>query len=425
MPLRRRTVLATVGATLVSAGCVQTDDNPPPDAVEESADLSTTPGSNETRPDQPNGDGTVGADGIQIDTRQGRFVPIYSPLGTAPDDPLVASIRSIPISPTDLLEMCERLPDECDEAAAEWVEQTDFDEGLVAQIALVAPSPAYDMVTVKRITAPDPETLRVVCGLERSSPTDAFEPPTGDLPVSTALVRIEGPELSQVSEVLVEADYETIELPPWFEIDTGFDTDAIGGWVAPDGDPPARPELPVCTPVERDQGRPHTEPRTGDEIDPDVVSPEESIIGTEAPSSIHRGVYPKTEGSSTWAMRLLPGAESDGSGPRFERGDEVRITMINVSGERQTTFGPENAVIDHLTAEGWRGYAGACCRDWFSLDQGMGGGHEWQFRLDPEEIAAGLDSGWQLRCTELPVGRYRFRYPVEDDYLGVVFDVVA
>ena len=183
----------------------------------------------------------------------------------------------------------------------------------------------------------------------------------------------------------------------------GIDPATLPGHVRPEGDPPAVPGELTC---ENDA----FERRSG-WID-------EAGLGW--------GAVPGENGRVLFALRV--------DGLSFERGEEVTVTLTNVSGEELTTDNVHKSNFDVLTEAGWQdprgwpdGQPKPVTDDLWSF--GPGESHEWRFELTEEEV---IEGGYPPHrdeltvCPELPAGRYRFATAApESGDVAVAFDLTG
>lgn len=112
----------------------------------------------------------------------------------------------------------------------------------------------------------------------------------------------------------------------------------------------------------------------------------------------------------------------------FERGEEVRITMTNVSGESRYTGNRHKYNVQLYTEAGWRdvrGWSDGGSHGYTdeAVGHSPGEGFEWTFELTEEGVVADHAHGDSIAvCPDLRAGRYRFVF--WEPLVGVAFDLV-
>lgn len=111
----------------------------------------------------------------------------------------------------------------------------------------------------------------------------------------------------------------------------------------------------------------------------------------------------------------------------FERGEEVRVTLTNVSGEDRHTGNRHKYNFQVYTETGWRDVRGWSDGGSFGYtDEAVGHppgeGFEWTFELTEAGVVAGHAHGDSIVvCPDLRAGRYRFAF--WEPLVGVAFDL--
>ena len=143
-----------------------------------------------------------------------------------------------------------------------------------------------------------------------------------------------------------------------------------------------------------------------------------------------------SDGTPTFAMRAhdsrYSGDDAD-SALTFERGDEVVVTLLNVSSEPQLTGNKAKNALHVLTEEGWTDVRGTREDTFYPIpDDGVlhppGKGFEWRFTMTENGVIEDHLNAEVLEvCPALSRGRYRFVFwgvagggaiAVEFDYDG-------
>lgn len=381
MEFTRRKTLIAAGATVGLGGCV--------DRLPGTAD--TSGGGN------GNADGTgdgVAFDVFQLDQSLGR------PLWVMAED--ATGFVTLVESEDDRLWMVDD-PGEVDGLEA-WLDETDFEESTIVYVETVGPNTCYSEIDVRDVAveagaivgtaaAVDTSDENVACGSAETYPS-AFVRVTGDdLPADAAFTVTDG--RGESSEVAADGRM--------------IDPEQLPGHVRPAGDPAKREEF-SCDEADFER---HWSP------DGDVA------MGDAAGEN----------GEVTFAMRVHGRRPGDGSHERsvqFGRGDEVRVTMWNVSDEVQYTGNRHKYNLQVLTVDGWQDVRGTAAGDPLGYtDEGVihrpGEGFEWSFEMTEEGVLEGHVHEERLEvCPDLQSGRYRFVYheaageplAVEFDYTG-------
>lgn len=403
MSLQRRQVLALTGGVISGlAGCLLTDDTEPPDGPSEQSPGGAPPrNESDTGRHTTEGENSFDAPAIEWETHLGTIFTDFPFQKAETDDPLVRQVEMTDSNPLERCQMEETGIDvNCESDAASWVRFHEFEEGILVQLTVVTPHPAYDTLELGAITAPDANTLTLHPAFAPPEvEPDSLDPPTEGLPESTLLVYIEGEAIPEIEEVTVATDRLTDNTPEWFGGDSGtIDPDAFDGWVRADGEPPAVPEAGVC----QSDGDHDTAEFTG---------------------KISYGQWPEETSDGGWMMRAIgPGELSDDS--TVTHGQELPILLRNLTGSAEILGPPTNAIFEIKTTDGWEVIAGSCCFDGPAFSVPPGGGHTWNLTLTPAAIGDSFNlTNDGLACETLPVARYRFRYPMDDGFIAVTFDL--
>ncbi|MFC7074263.1 hypothetical protein ACFQJ7_06885 [Halovenus rubra] len=182
-----------------------------------------------------------------------------------------------------------------------------------------------------------------------------------------------------------------------------LDPSNLAGHVRPDGDPPKLEEL-----------------RCDSEEFQRLQGPQTVTLGEAYNDKL------------SFAMRVHTTqtlASDEESPPRVGRGDEVRVTMDNVSTDMQQTGNRHKWNLQVRTLDGWKELRGTTSDtplvyDDLAIEHPPGKGFEWTFEMTEEGIVAGHEHEKKLEvCPDLQSGRYRFVYRgiIRGDPLAVEF----
>lgn len=381
MNVTRRKVLMTTGAILGLAGCIG----------------NSTGGTDDGTDDNGTGNGNDGSDGIEYEVFE---------LGPSLTQPLWATVEDATGFIT-LLEdeyddpwMVEN-PDERD-GLLSWLDETDFETSAIVYVETAGPNTCYSALDISDVgiengeivgtaEAVDTSEENEACGSAETHPS-AFVRVTGeDLPSNATFTVIDGWDES--SPVTADGRYA--------------DPANLPGHVRPDGDPPKLKDL-TCD----DESFQRLDGPAADEVALGEAYNDEDL----------------TFAMRVHATQVLAGGE-EGS-PRVGCGDEVRITMRNVSTDMQHTGNRHKWNLQVLTMDGWQDVYGTTNGedigyDGLAIEHRPGKGFEWTFKMTEEGIVAGHEHEDRLTvCPDLQSGRYRFVYRgiVSGEPLAVEFD---
>ncbi len=264
----------------------------------------------------------------------------------------------------------------------EWIRATDFEESVLAFVQSVGPDTCHSEVDVADL-AIEGDTL---VGTARAVDTSGEGEACGSaVTFPSAFVRVSAADLPTRAEFTVtdgwgESATVTTDGPL-------VDPAALPGGVRPDGDPPQVAGTLACD-------------------DPDFErhwTADDPVVWGEATDD---------EGDPTIALRVQE--SSDGT-LSFERGEEVRIEMTNVSRRPQATGNRHKYGLEVLTeAEGWTEVRGTSDGDPLeytdeAINHPPGEGFEWTLAMTEEGVVEGHVHENHLEvCPDLPAGRYRF-----------------
>lgn len=365
MELTRRRTLAATGAAIGLAGCV---DDLPGDGGGSGGD------------GDGNGTGNGnGSDDVAYDVFQ---------LGTQLGQPLWATVDDVPGFVT-LLESGDDRPwmvedtSEVDGLEA-WLDETDFDRSTVVYVESEGPNTCYDEIEVRDVSVEDDAILGTAAAVDTSGEDEAC----GQAFVyPSAFVRVTGDDLPSAATFTVTDGQGTTG-----DVTTDgllVDPAALPGHVSPGGDPGKLEELSCDEEGFRRHWSPDGEVALGEAHD---------------------------DGDVTFAMRVhgTQALAADDGGPRVGRGDEVRVTMHNVSTAVQYTGNRHKWNLEVLTMDGWQDVRGTTDGEPVGYtDEAIahrpGEGFEWSFEMTEESIVAGHPHEERLVvCPDLQPGRYRF-----------------
>ncbi|MBZ6495334.1 hypothetical protein [Natrinema longum] len=286
-----------------------------------------------------------------------------------------------------------------------WLDETDFETSAIVYVETAGPNTCYNALDVSDVGVENGEIVGAAkavdtsdgnegCGSAETYPSAFVRVTADDLPSDATFTVVDG--RGESSEAVADGRYA--------------DPANLPGHVRPDGDPAKLKEL-----------------RCDDESIRRLRGPRDDEVALGE-------AYNDEE--VTFAMRVhatqaLAGGQGDS--PRVGRGDEVRITMWNVSTDVQLTGSRHKWNLQVLTMDGWKDVRGTTDGDRIGYDDiGIehrpGEGFEWAIEMTEEGIVAGHEHEDRLEvCPDLQPGRYRFVYhgigsgealAVEFDYNG-------
>ena len=307
--------------------------------------------------------------------------------------------------------------DERDEELADWLADTDFDESVVLFVETAAPNACYQKVAIEDVTV---ESTSLANGSEEVdaivanatavdvSGTEESCPEVVSYPAS--YVRVTGDGLPSEARVTITDGWGNEG-----DVDSTMglvDPDALPGAVEPVHDPLVVPPALECA---------------DDDVERLVAPDDEHVAWGETVDEDDAPVF---------AMRIenpnFDGDVDDEDALAFEHGDEVAISLWNVSDRRRLTGNPSKYSIEVLTDAGWEevrvhdadspvGYT----------DEGIfrkpGEGFDWSFSLTDGGLVEHHPQADVLSvCPALQPGRYRFRFwgLTGEESIAVGFDLV-
>lgn len=393
MNLTRRKALLTTGALLGLSGCLgDTSDGTDTDDTDDTGD-----GTGSDDGDNGDDDGDNGDDGgIEYDVFQ---------LGPSLPQPLWATVEDA----TGFITLME---DEYDDiwmvenreerdGLQSWLDETDLQESAIVYVETAGPNTCYNRLDVSdvgiedgrivgRAQAVDTSGEDEMCGSAETHPSAFVRVTADDLPDDATFTVVDG--WNESSTVSADGRYA--------------DPANLPGYVRPGGDPPKLEQL-SC-----DDGNFQ---RLGSPDDDGVA------LGEAA-----------SDEDLTFAMRVHTTQtvkSGDEGSPQVGRGNEVRITLWNVSTDTQITGNRHKWNLQVLTIDGWQDVRGTLgddviVYDDIGIEHRPGEGFEWTFEMTEAGVVAGHSHEDRLEvCPDLQPGRYRFVYNgiVSGESLAVEF----
>ncbi|MFC7057387.1 hypothetical protein [Halovenus salina] len=367
MTLTRRTLLVAAGATVALAGCTDS-------TSEDGDDGADTPtGTDTPTPDGPYG----GPDGWTGEAEADVFhLPITPsrPLWAVADD--AKGFVTLLEDDYDDLWMVDN-PDEVEGLRA-WLDETAPTDSLV-YLQTAGPSTCYSRVAVNDIGIENGGIVGTASAVDTS---EADEMCGAALTYPSALVRVSADESPEdVNFTVTDGWGESAKI----SADGRYvDPERLPGHVRPDGDPPQMAEF-SC------EGN--------------------DFQRLDGPENVAMGEVHDDEELS-YAMRVRTGTEK----PRVGRGDEVTVTLWNVSTDTHHTGNRDKWTLQSFTTDGWQTVFGADGDAHFgytdeAIEHRPGKAFEWSFEMTEKCVLSEHVHGDRLRvCPDLPAGRYRFVY---------------
>lgn len=283
-------------------------------------------------------------------------------------------------------------PEEVD-GLEEWWEVTDFEESNVIYVETVGPNTCSSEIVVSDVAIEEGE----IVGTAKAVDTSGDDEGCGEAETHpSALIRVTGEDLPATATLTVTDGWGDAS-----------DVAANGLLVDPEFLP-------------------------GTIASPDVPEEVESLECDEEDFERHWGPDGEValgetdddDGELTFAMRVHAGSPAGGydgvadeEPPAFGHGDEVTVTMWNVSDEMHGTGNRHKYSLQVLTEDGWQDVRGAVRERAFEYtDEGVahrpGEGFDWTFEMTEKGV---IEDGHYHEdsmevCPGLPAGRYRFTY---------------
>ena len=286
-----------------------------------------------------------------------------------------------------------------------FVEATDFEASVVAYAESVGPTTCDDEISFADVAVED-GTLVANAAVENTAADDEV---CGEaITYPGALLRVTTDPLPDAVRLSITDGWgETGEVTGE---DGVRDPDRLDGYVRPDGDPSSVPATLDC--------------------DDDAFERHPWTLGEVSWGS---GGGAGDAGENGLELRVVNPAY-DGDDPaealRFERGDDLRIEMTNVSNGTVEVGNHGKYNLEVYTEAGWTEIRGGDDGSRFEYTDELithlpGDGHEWAFTMSEEGLVAGGPHADVLRvCPDLQPGRYRFVFWGADN-LAVAFDYVG
>ena len=393
-PVPRRTALHLVGAGAIAtaAGCL--------------SDLES----------DDNGSVGNGSDDLEIDVKN-VGITTTPPLWTADDDRtgFVTVYESGSDGPWFVNERGDEEDGEND--LAEWFAETDFDESVVLYVETAAPNACYGDVAVddvdvatRSLARREGETDAIVATATAVDVSDEEEDCPQVVSYPAAYVRVTGDDLPSDALLTITDGWGNDG-----DVDSTMglvEPAALPGAVEPPHDPLVVPPALECA---------------DDDVERLVAPDDEHVVWGETVDE---------DGDPVFAMRIenpgFDGDPDDEDALAFQHGDEVAISLWNVSDRRLVTGNPSKHSIELATDAGWEevrvhdadapiGYT----------DEGIfrkpGEGFDWSFSLTDGGLVEHHPQADALSvCPGLQPGRYRFRFwgLTGDASIAVAFDLV-
>ena len=381
-----------IGPSVALAGCTDAVDSGD-DGVGAGDDNDGDDGGD----DEDNGDGH-GADGIVTAVHQ---------VGRALSGPAW--------DPETRRGFCLLITDECDvgwlfrDADAEtraFMQATDFEESVVAYAESIGPTTCDNEISFTDIGVED-GTLVASATVENTASED--EACGEAITYPGALLRVTTDPLPDAIRLSITDGWgETTDVTGE---DGVRDPNRLDGFVRPDGEPQSVPAALDC--------------------DDDPFERHPSVHDGEV--SWGSGGGSGGTGKGGLQLRVVdPASDGDDSAEarRFERGDELRIEMTNVSNRPIGVGNHGKYNLEIYTEQGWTEVRGGNDASRFAYTDELithppGDGYEWEFTMTEAGLVAGGPHADALRvCPDLQPGRYRFVFWGADD-LAVAFDYVG
>ena len=286
-----------------------------------------------------------------------------------------------------------------------FIEETDFGESVLAYAESIGPTTCDDELSFAEVSVED-GTLVASATVENTAASDeacgeAITYPSVLLRVTT------NPLPDEIRLSITDGWGETAEITG---ADGVRDPDRLDGFVRPDGDPL---NVPASLDCEDDAFE-----RLPSDHAEDVTWGSGSGVGGADGSELElRVTNPTYDG------------DDPAEGLRFERGDDLRIEMTNVSNREVGVGNHGKYSIELLTEEGWMEIRGGDDLSRFAYTDELighppGDTFEWEFTMTEEGLVAGGPHADALRvCPDIQPGRYRFVFWGADN-LAVAFDLV-
>lgn len=369
---RRALALAGLGLTAAAAGCLgDGGSDRDPSGTDEPTD---------------DGRGSVATDTIQLGTRLAQ--PRW-------DRDETATGRVVLVDSTERADAVLDLGDLSEDRrsrVATFIDETAFEESLLAVVQSVGPDTCHDEVAVEDVAVEDGELTGSAAVVDTSGPDEAC----GDaITYPSVLLRatVEGDVPTDATFTLTDGWGDSDAVSASVSDRLGPDPADLSGHVRPSDDPATVPAALSC---------------------PDQDFERQQAWADDVPWG-----EAETDGQETFALRV--------DSPEAAYDDTVTITLTNVSDQRQSTGNRHKHSLQVETEAGWQSVWGTASDDPLGYtDEALlhypGDGFEWTFELTEEGVLAGHTHEDRLTvCPELQAGRYRFVF--WEPAVAVAFDL--
>lgn len=378
MEFTRRKTLLTTGGVFSVAGCID----------------SLGDDTNGTG----NGNGTSTDDSIEYDVFQPATWPGRPLWRYGPDTGFISLFETeeeLPWMPADSEEI---------DGLESWLKETDFEQSKLIYIESAGPNTCYTEFGISDIGIED----GTIVGTAEAADTSGDNEECGQTETHpSAFVRVTDPDLpSDATFTITDGWGESSEVAANGQL---VDPEFLPGGVTPPGET--------------------TEPIA-------LTCNDESFERHRGPTTASLGEVTDENGNLAFAMRVQTypatgnyDGVADEEPPVFERGDEVRVTMWNVSNRMQYTGNRHKYSLQVLAEDGWQDVRGTMNGETLgytdeAIAHGPGEGFEWAFEMTEEGVLEGHVHEDRLEvCPDLQAGRYRFVYhEANGEPLAVKFD---
>ena len=287
---------------------------------------------------------------------------------------------------------------EAPEETVAFVRATDFDESALAYVESVGPTTCHATISFADVAV---ENGTLVASATVEGPGDEDVACGEAITFSGAFLRVTTDALPESVRTSVTDGWgETVEVTGEGGV---LDPERLDGYVRPDGDPETVPDGFDCG---ADDFRRH----------PAVYE-----------EGVSWGSGGGVDGDGGLELRVVDPDDAGNEAAAFERGDEVRIELTNVSGRERHVGNQGKYNLELRTEAGWTEVRGGEEGATFGYtDEAIavrpGETLAWEFEMTETGLIEGGPHADALRvCPDLVPGRYRFVFFGADD-LAVAFD---
>lgn len=272
------------------------------------------------------------------------------------------------------------------------VEETDFESSVLLSVTVAAPTACYH-VEFDDLSLDGDRVVGAASAVDDDGHEDEMCVQTLSFPAALVRARFDGAPVSRAVLTVTDGWDESVELEAAASDSLSPDPAGLPGHVRPDGDPANVPSPLSC---EDDSFERH-------------------------PSWVDEGDVSWGESSGkdgrAFALRV--------AGTSVERGDEVTVTLTNVSDEMSVTGNRHKYGLQVYTDAGWEDVRGSATDEHFAYtDEGVqhrpGDGFEWSLRMTEDGVVENHPLDLEV-CPGLPAGRYRFVF--REPSVAVAFDL--